>query len=402
MATIYDQLGVRTVINASGTGTRWGGTLMPPEVVEAMAQAGKAFVRMEDLQEAAGAVIAEITGAEAGYVSSGAAAGLTLATAACVAGMDPDKMDRLPDTTGMKNEVLVQRGHRNAYDHAIRAVGVTMVEVGYLGFPSAGITHPWQIEAAITERTAAIACPILDTGGTVPLPEVASIAHRHDIPVIVDAAAALPPATNLRRFIAEGAGLVVFSGGKAIKGPQASGIIAGRRDLIQSIALQHQDMDVLPETWTYRQKYIDTGIMAGPPHHAIGRGCKVGKEEIGGLITALKLYVDRDHEADRETWMRRARYFAEQLGSLPHVRAEIVVPAAKPIPQTYLHLDEQQLGITAFDVVNRLLEGDPMIAVGQGPAYEGAIIVHPWNVEDGQEEIIATRLRDVLAGAAPR
>jgi D-glucosaminate-6-phosphate ammonia-lyase len=157
---------------------------------------------------------------------------------------------------------------------------------------------------------------------------------------------------------------------------------------------------VLPETWTYRQRYVESGIMVGPPHHGIGRACKVGKEEIVGLITALKLYVNRDHEADRQAWMRRAQYFAEQLGSLPRVRAEIVVPAAKPIPQVHLYLDEKALGLTAFDVVNRLLEGDPMIAVGQGAVYEGAIMVHPWNIEDGQEGIIATRLREVLMGAA--
>ncbi|MCL5256670.1 MAG: aminotransferase class V-fold PLP-dependent enzyme [Chloroflexi bacterium] len=398
MATIYDKLGVRTLINAAGTATRWGGSLMPQEVLEAMEEAARSYVRVEDLQEAAGKVIAEVTGAEAGYVSNGAAGGLMLATAACVAGLDPAKMDLLPDTTGMKNEVVVQRGHRNAYDHAIRAVGIKMVEVGYLGYPGAGMTHPWQIEAAINERTAAVLCPVMDTKGTVPLREVARIAHRHAVPVIVDAAAALPPAGNLRRFTAEGADMVVFSGGKAIRGPQASGIIAGRRDLIRSIALQNQDMDVLPETWTYRQQCLASGIMGGPPHHGIGRACKVGKEEIAGLIAALRRYVVLDHDLEREMWHKKAGYLAAGLQSLDYVRVDLITPEAKAVPQVYLSLDEHALGFTSLDVVNRLLEGEPMIAVGQGLAYEGTIILNPCTIEDGQEEIIARRLTEVLAG----
>ena len=169
---IYDDLGLRTVINASGTLTRLGGSRMAPEVLAAMAEAAASFVPIDELQTRAGEIIAEVTGAESGYVVTGAAAGLSLGVAACVAGFDVAAMDRLPDTTGLKNEVVVQRGHRNAYDHAIRAVGVRMVEVGYLGYPGAGGTYPWQIADAITERTAAIACPILDTPGTVPLREV--------------------------------------------------------------------------------------------------------------------------------------------------------------------------------------------------------------------------------------
>src|SRR4051794_28928818 len=216
---VYDELGLRTVINASGTLTRLGGSRMAPEVLAAMTDAAASFVPIDALQARAGEVIADITGAEAGYVVSGAAAGLSLGVAACVAGMDVAAMDRLPDTSGLKDEVVVQRGHRNAYDHAIRAAGVRMVEVGYLGYPGAGGTSPWQIAAAITERTAAVACPILDTPGTVPLPEVCQIAHERGVPVIVDAAAELPPRANMRRFIAEGADLVVFSGGKAIGGP---------------------------------------------------------------------------------------------------------------------------------------------------------------------------------------
>src|SRR5215211_1714990 len=266
---VYEELGLRTVINASGTLTRLGGSRMVPEVLAAMAEAAAAFVPLDDLQARAGEIIAEVTGAEAGYVVTGAAAGLSLGVAACVAGMDVAAMDRLPDVSGLKDEVVVQRGHRNAYDHAIRAVGVRMVEVGYLGYPGAGGTHPWQL------------------AGTIQLPAVCQIAHEQGIPVIVDAAAELPPRANLRRFITEGADLVVFSGGKAIGGPQASGILAGRADLIASVALQHQDMDVRPETWSWRP-LLDSGRLVGVPHQGFGRSMKVGREEIVGLITALR------------------------------------------------------------------------------------------------------------------
>ncbi|HVL23907.1 MAG TPA: aminotransferase class V-fold PLP-dependent enzyme, partial [Thermomicrobiales bacterium] len=319
--TIYADLGVRTVINAAGTLTRLGGSRMAPEVLATMTEAAAGFVRIEDLQDAAGAVIAEVTGAEAGYVTSGAAAGITLGIAACVAGMDVAKMDRLPDTTGMKNEVVVQRGHRNAYDHAIRAVGVTLVEVGYLGYPGAGGTFGWQLDDAITERTAAVACPILPTPGTLSLPEVAEIAHARGIPVVVDAAAALPPRANLRRFIAEGADLVAFSGGKAIGGPQASGILAGRRDLIASVALQHQDMDVRAESWSRRALLAD-GALRGVPHQGFGRSMKVGREEIAGLVTALRRYVAGDDAADVTRWQALLDIVERTLGTVPHACVE--------------------------------------------------------------------------------
>ncbi len=397
MADIYEQLGVRKGINASGAGTRIGGSRMSDEVLAAMVAASRSYVRIEELQEAAGRVIAELTGAEAGYVSNGASGGLLLCAAACVAGLDPEKMDRLPDTAGMKDEVVVQRGHRNAYDHAIRAVGVRLVEVGYLGFPGAGITHAWQIGAAINERTAAVIWPVMDTKGTVPLSEVCAQAHADGVPVIVDAAAALPPAENLRRFIAEGADLVVFSGGKALRGPQASGIIAGRRQLIESIALQHQDMDVFPETWTWRQRYLESGVMAGPPHHGLGRVCKVGKEEIAGLITALRAYVAMDHEAEFQRLRRTADYFSAELGKLPGVRAETVTPAARPLPQTVLQLDEAALGLTAVSLVNRLLEGEPMVFVNQGWMREGRLILNPMLLEEGEAEQVVARLREALA-----
>ncbi|MFN8665017.1 MAG: aminotransferase class V-fold PLP-dependent enzyme [Thermomicrobiales bacterium] len=392
---IYNDLGLRTVINASGTLTRLGGSRMAPEVLAAMAEAAASFVPIDELQARAGEIIGEATGAESGYVVTGAAAGLSLGVAACVAGFDVAAMDRLPDTTGLRNEVVVQRGHRNAYDHAIRAVGVRMVEVGYLGYPGAGGTYPWQIAEAITERTAAVACPILDTPGTVPLREVCAIAHERGVPVIVDAAAELPPRSNLRRFIAEGADLVVFSGGKAIGGPQASGILAGRADLIASVALQHQDMDVRDATWSKRG-LLAGGVLRGIPHQGFGRSMKVGREEIVGLLVALQRFVAGSDEADLERMQRLLDPIEAALGDLSGIEVARHVPASKPVPSLRVRISGNDVAERAYAVVNRLLDGEPSIAIDQSHAEFGQLAVVPQGVTAEEAESIASRLREEL------
>jgi L-seryl-tRNA(Ser) seleniumtransferase len=393
----YEELGVRRVINAAGTLTRLGGNRVAPEVLAAMTEAAESNVVMDELQQAAGRVIAGATGAEAGYVTAGAAAGLTLATAACVAGLDPAAMDRLPDTTGLKSEVVVQRGHRNAYDHAVRAAGITFVEAGYLGYPGAGGTYPWQVESAITERTAALFCPILDTPGTLSLPEMAEIAHRHGLPVIVDASAALPPRSNLKRFIAEGADLVVFSGGKAIGGPQASGILAGRADLVESVALQQLDLDVRLPTWT-RRAQVETGELRGIPHHGIGRSSKVGREEIAGLVTALRRYVAGDDTAERARWEAMLVHIADPLGDIDGLCATIRSGTEQPVPLLLLDLDAERLGFTAYDAVNALLGGDPAIAVAESRAELGTLVIHPMVLTNAEAEIVRDRLQALFGG----
>lgn len=392
---IYEDLGLRTVINASGTLTRLGGSRMAPEVLAAMAEAAASFVPIDALQARAGEIIAEHTGAESGYVVTGAAAGLSLGVAACVAGFDVAAMDRLPDTTGLKNEVVVQRGHRNAYDHAIRAVGVRMVEVGYLGYPGAGGTYPWQIAQAITDRTAAIACPILDTPGTVPLREVCAIAHERGVPVIVDAAAELPPRSNLRRFTGEGADLVVFSGGKAIGGPQASGILAGRADLIASVALQHQDMDVRDATWSQRG-LLTSGVLRGVPHQGFGRSMKVGREEIVGLLVALQRFAAGSDRDDLERMQRLLDPIEAALEEVPGVSVARHIPVDKPVPSLSVTICGDDAGERAYTVVNRLLDGEPSIAVAQSHAEFGRLAVIPQGVTADEAGYIATRLHQEL------
>ncbi len=391
---IYEQLGVPTAINAAGHLTRLSGARMSETVLDAMREAARAHVRIEDLQDRAGEIIARHTGAEAGYVTSGAAAGLTLATAACLAGLDVAKMDRLPQTEGMPNEVIVQRGHRNAYDHAIRAAGARIRDVGYLGYPGAGCTYAWQIEEAIGPQTVAIAHAVMDAPGTVPLAEVAALAHRHGLPVIVDAAAALPPRDNLRRFIAEGADLVSFSGGKAIRGPQASGILCGRADLIRSVALQHQDMDVRPDTWPLRGSLLESGLLPGPPHQGVGRGFKVGKEEIVGLLVALEEFLGRDDTAEQRGWEALLEELHGALEGIPGLRGVLVPVADSPRAYPYLRVDlgPARFGHDAVATVNLLQEGNPRICVSEWFVDQGALAFVPTELLPEHVPIIAERL----------
>ena len=256
---------------------------------------------------------------------------------------------------------------------------------------------PWQIEAAITDRTAAVACPIFDTPGTLSLPDVADIAHARGVPVIVDAAAELPPRANLRRFIAEGADLVTFSGGKAIGGPQSSGILAGRADLIASVALQHQDMDVRGVTWN-RRSLIGSGALGGVPHQGLGRSLKVGREEVIGLLTALERYVAGSDDEDALVWTKRLDIVAAVLGDVDGVVVTRQCRPGKPIPVLLLDLDEDRLGLTAYDVVNDLLEGSPPIAITESHAELGRLSVNAMGLTDGEAEIVGRRLRETLTG----
>jgi D-glucosaminate-6-phosphate ammonia-lyase len=303
--SIYDLFGLQSIINAKGTATRLSGGIMRPEVTAAMVEASRYCVDMAELQAAASKEIAKATGAEAGYVASGASACLLLAAAACIAGLDPGRMARLPDTRGMKNEVIMVRSQRNFYDHAIRAAGATIVDVGLPDrYAGAGVrdAEAWEIEDAITERTSAIFY-VANAAAQPSLPELIAIAKRYKLPVIVDAAAQLPPQSNLKRFIKAGADLVVFSGGKILGGPQASGILCGRKDLIMSAALQHLDLDIYEDIWEPPRSLIDKSRLKGMPQHGIGRSCKVGKEEIIGLLTALRLFVAEGDAVRHKRWM---------------------------------------------------------------------------------------------------
>ena len=397
--SIYDELGVPRVINAASTKTRISGTLMRPEAVEAMGRASEAYVRISDLQAKASELISEVTGAEAGYVANGAAASLALGTAAAIAGNDLGAMSRLPDTEGVPDEVVMPRTHRNGYDHAIRAAGATIVDVGnndnQLGTGSKN-TELWEIADAIGEDTAAVA--YMEKAYTQPdLEDVVEVAHEHDVPVLVDAAAELPPAENLTKFIDAGADLVVFSGGKAIRGPQSSGFMAGRSDLIASAAMQHLDMHVAEEVWEPPENLIDLDDFGGVPRQGIGRHLKVGKEELVGLIVALQSFVEEDHEALLADWEDRADAIADGLSGAPGLSTSMQ-EGGKLLasPNVRVQLDPEEAGTDATAIVRSMRNEDPRIFVGSDFLHENAFTVNPMCMTDEEAEYVVERIRSYL------
>ena len=390
---ILHRLGVPRRINVAGTLTRLGGSLMEPEVLQAMAQAADASVDIAELQTAASAAIALATGAAAGIVTSGAAAGLTLATAACLARWDVVRMAALPDTQAMPNQMLMARTHRNSYDHAVRLAGAHIVDIGHNDRGTgAGIRglEPWELSAAIGPATAGMV--FVATPQTVDdLPAVLELMHARGLPVIVDAAAQLPPRENLRRFIAAGADLVVFSGGKAIGGPQASGILAGRRDLIGSALVQMMDMDVSPRTWS-ASPLIDRKALQGIPHHGIGRGFKVGKEEIAGLVCALERFVARDEAAWSAALARRLQLLADGLAGEAGLTTRLL-PASAQAPVPLLELD---VGTRAASLVLRLQRGEPPVHVGERGLDAGVLTINPQTLRTADDAVLLRRLQHAL------
>lgn len=389
---IYESLGVRPIINATGTFTRLGGSLMPAEVVQAMVAASRHFVCLEELQHQAGQVIAELTGAEAAYVTSGAQAALVLSIAACITGLDAEKMDRLPDTAGMKRNVIMAQAQRNHYDHAVEAAGGRIIEVG-----TTDLCRPDEVAAAIDEGTAAILY-LPWPNGNLALADVVEVAHRHGVPVVVDAAGRCDEPANLTRLVAQGADLVCFSGGKYIRGPQASGFVCGRRALISAIAWQHLDMDITPQVWTAPRELVGAEQLDFVPRQGIGRGYKAGKEEIIGLVTALRLYFQRDHAAEKAECLRKLEAIVAGLAGTPHVTAEILPPNPQRggFPLARVRIDQTALAMTGYDFIWALKTGDPPIHPGERELAQGAVIIHPFGLQVGDEQTIVRRVKEIV------
>ena len=371
-SALYARLGVKTFINAYGTLTTLSGTLMWPEVSKAMEEASKQFVQIHDLQAQVGRRLAELTGAEAAFVTAGASAALCLATCAVTAGDDPKKIDRLPDLTGMKSEIIIQKAHRNSYDHALRMVGVTLVEVETAD----------DIRRAINPKTAALAMVLSHNslGHKVELVEMVALAHAAGLPLILDAAAEIPPAENLRKFTEIGADLVAFSGGKNLRGPQCSGMLLGRKDLIQ-------------------KAYANSA-----PHNRFARIAKVGKEEIVGMLTAVELYLKRDHVADRKEYHAMLDRAARRLAGVPTVFTELITnDDYSHSPRLSVQWDEAKLGVTLDQMMDRLINGEPAIVATDmtkyRPNWKRGIGIFPYNLRPGEEIIVADRVREILTAS---
>ena len=363
---VYARFGVTPVINAGGTHTTHGGSMMRPEVREAMSLAAESFVDLVELKRATGRFVAEITGAEAGMICSGAGGGLVLATAAVMTGTDPEKIAQLPNSTGMKNEILMQRNNPSGYTKCHEYAGATLTYAGN----ESGATQD-QLADAITDDTAAI----LHTFAYGParpgltLPETVEVARnaRNPLPVIVDGAAMLPPKENLTKYISEGADLVTFSGGKYIGGPQSAGLLAGRAELVEA------------------------ALLNSGPGMAVGRPQKVGREELVGMATALQLFVESDDEARIDAMQRRAQHISDRLQGIPGITASVELDYLQfHVPNCVIRFDSAD---EADRVWEGMHEGNPRVYIAR---ISGGLTANAVNILDGQEEAVAQRLVEEL------
>jgi L-seryl-tRNA(Ser) seleniumtransferase len=358
MTNIYDELGVTRIINCATTYTRLGGSTMAPEVAQAIADAAPAFVDVLALTEAVGRRLAELTQNEAAYVSNGAAAGLTLATAAAIASDDPALIARLPnDLAGLKSEIVIHRMHRIWYDQAARNTGARLIEIGH-----SYETQDWELDAAINERTAAV---LFCAGAhlqrnTLPLEFVIERAHAHGLPVIVDAAAQVPPVSNLWHFTRDlGADVAIFSGGKSLRGPQNSGLVVGTEDMIRKIRFN------------------------GPPNQRFGRSLKVGKETMIGLLKAVERYVSLDHDALWQEWSDVVDRWLAAWSEMGQVSRRETNEAGEPIPRVIIEFDSNARRNRA---VADLRTGNPSIEVVLHE--QTGIALSPHMLLPGQAEIV--------------
>jgi len=391
MRNPYKQMGIRRVINAATCLTRLGGSIADPRVYKAMQQASKAFVQIPELQQWAGRAIAKATGAEAGLPTAGANNAITLAAAACIMKgtpleqYDPLQLEnwtplvkKLPMyTEGLRTRFIVQRNDRNVYDHAVECAGGTFTE--------ADPTEQALRRAYDKNTTAAYYYTVRSAANALPLEAVVKVAHSTGTPVIVDAAAELPPRRNLTRYTRAGADLVIFSGGKYIAGPNNSGILAGRADLIKLAHLQAY------------------------PFHGVGRASKMSRETIVGFATALNLYLQEDEQEQYQEWLTKAEWLRDQFKGTPGVEASIghhsTVEDDHPmVPVCTLNLDPATTHITSAELPARLRDGDPSTEVLNEPAFilkepKGKLVINPEFLQPGEAETVVRTIKSILRKA---
>jgi uncharacterized pyridoxal phosphate-dependent enzyme len=366
---VYRAIGVRPVINARGTFTIITGSQSLPEVKHAMDEASRSYVQLDELMDGVGKRLAEITGAPWGLITGGCAAAMTNMTAACIAGTDPERMQRLPNLDGLKNEVIIPEYSRNVYDHAIRMLGVKIVEVRDVS----------GLEAAFNPRTAMVYI-LAGPGDDGPLGTavVAAVAKRHNVPLLVDAAAEILTFPNVH--LQRGATAVAYSGGKCIRGPQAAGMLLGEKNLLQA-------------TWAN-----------AAPHHAYGRSLKVGKEEIMGLLAAVEAWKKRDHDAEWKRWQASLDQIAARVSAIQGVSTSVHQPEglSNRTPSLRIKWDAAQVGITGTEVAKLLLDSEPRIVLGGGSGVRpdrmaSSVSVTPYMMMPGEEKVVADRLFALLS-----
>lgn len=366
---LYEKLGVRKGISAAGTTTKYGGSKLRPEVTQIMIEASTVMLDMDELNIAAGKMLGELTGSEYGLVTSGSAGGLLLQACAVIAGDDPAKMARLPDTEGMKNEIIIQRSHRFAYDQCYRAAGAKFVEIG-----DGKRCHEWQLEAAFSDKTAAVA--YLFSPGlskmALSLDKVTEIAHSKGVPVIVDAASMLPPRENLSKYHKSGADLVIHSGGKGIRGPQGTGILSGKKELIKAA-------------------YANAA-----PHQFLGRSGKVAKEEIVGLLTALNNFVNEDEQIENSNFRNKSQKVVDAFSETPGLDAAVKHDNVDYLtPVSSLYFTDEWNGPKAGEILQKLQEGNTPIFM-HNLIHPDELIFDPLNVDDDEVDVVIKKIRESM------
>jgi L-seryl-tRNA(Ser) seleniumtransferase len=373
-ADYYQKLGVIPFINAAGTYTVLSASTMPDEVQAAIAQAARQPVNLNELLDASGAYLAKRLQCEAALVTSGAAAALALGTAACITMGNEQAILSIPtEMAALKNEVVIQRSHRYGYDHALRNCGIRFVEVETLE----------EYETSFNERT--VMAHFFNAGtGKISREDWVRVAHQHGVPCFNDAAADVPPISNLWNYTRMGFDLVTFSGGKGLRGPQCSGLLLGRKDLIEAAKKNNS-----------------------PNSNTVGRGMKVAKEEIVGLVAAVDWFLKQDDAAIETECRTRADRIAKHLSTLQSVQTQVFIPeVANHVPHLLITYDPTRIKITGLEVMKRMREGKPRIelnpSTGGAPASAGlpggpnTIVVGVWMLRPGEDMVVAKRLRELL------
>lgn len=359
----FHELGVKPFINGAGTYTTLSASLMRPEVMDAINFASKSFVRLNELQDAVSKRIAALTGSEAAMVTSGAAGALVVGTAGCLTGENAQFIQRLPDTSGMKTEVLVQKSHRYGYDHAVRACGVKLIE----------FETREEMERAANDRTAMMLFfNANEPLGQIKADEFIAFGKKRGIPAFNDAAADTPPVENITKYVKMGWDLLTFSGGKGIRGPQSAGLLLGRADLINAARLN-----------------------SSPNSDTVGRGLKVNKEEMLGMMVALEVFMKRDHAADWREYEKRVKLIGDSVQSIKGIKTETWMGAiANHVPHLKITWPGGDIKTSLADIQKKLREGDPSIEVT--PGLDNGLVIGVWTLQPGDAEIVARRVREVL------
>ncbi len=361
----FKELGLRTFINAAGTYTSMTGSLMPKEVTDAISYGTTEYVNLDELQDKVGERIAELLECEYATVSSGCFGAMSIGMAGILTGMDPKKVKQLPNTEGMRNEVIIQESHTIGYAQALTNVGAKVVK----------IKTARDLEKAINKNTAMLWFLNANTDqGAIKWEEFIALGKKYNIPTFIDCAADVPPVENLFKFTKMGFDLVAFSGGKGIRGPQSAGLLLGKR------------------------KYIEAARMHTPPRgETIGRGMKVNKEEVLGMLAALELYLQKDHKAEWAMWEAQIKLISDSSLEIKGVETEVHVPKyANHVPSLRIRWNQNLVKITPNEVRDQLKNGHPSI---QTVGDNSTVGITTWMMVPGQERIVAKRINEILSSA---